>query len=290
MRAIVLAAAIFFAAVEVQAHPGDPIPIVAAENFYGNVAEQIGGPYVKVTSILANPDQDPHLFEASPLVGRAVSAARIVIYNGIGYDPWMLRLIGAVRASKRQTIVVAALMGKKSGDNPHIWYDPATMLKLARVLSDALAGEDPVHKAAYAQRLNQFETSLNPVTAKIASLRQRYKGIPVTGTEPIFGYMFGALGMTIRDQSFQLSVMNNTEPAPSDIASFENDLKNHKVRLMIYNSQVADPVAMRMENLARESHIAIVGATETEPAGLNYQQWMLSELDAVDHALSGNAR
>src|SRR6202035_2243633 len=117
---------------------GQPVSIVAAENFYGDSATQIGGPDVKVTSILSNPDQDPHLFEVSPSVGRDVSGARIVIYSGIDYDPWMEKLLTAARSANRTTIVVAELVGKKTGDNPHIWYDPATMSALAKTLADTL--------------------------------------------------------------------------------------------------------------------------------------------------------
>src|ERR1700730_11092961 len=113
-----------------------PVNIVAAENFYGDVAKQIGGANVKVTSILSNPDQDPHLFEVSPSVGRNVSAAQIVIYSGIDYDPWMEKLLAAARSANRKTIVVAALAGRTTGDNPHIWYDPATMLALAKTLCE----------------------------------------------------------------------------------------------------------------------------------------------------------
>jgi len=291
MKATDLAVAAFLAGVAgVQANPADPIPIVAAENFYGDIAAQIGGPYVRVTSVLVNPDQDPHLFEASPSIGRVVSAARIIIYNGIDYDPWMSSLLGAARSQNRRSIVVADLMGRKIGDNPHVWYDPATMLVLAKTLARMLSAEDPGHGSDYARRLAQFEDSLKPLQAEIAALRRRYAETPVTATEPIFGYMFDALGMKVRDQSFQLSVMNNTEPAPSDIAGFENDLRTHRVRLMVFNSQASDPVADRMEKLARASRVPIVGATETEPHGKNYQQWMSGELDAVDNALSGEAR
>jgi zinc/manganese transport system substrate-binding protein len=265
---------------------GQPIAIVAAENFYGDVAKQIGGPDVTVDSILNNPDQDPHLFEVSPSVGRNVSAARIVIYNGIDYDPWMRTLLRAARSANRQVIVVADLIGKKTGDNPHIWYDPATMLALANTLSTALIADDPDHGTAYRQRLQRFEASMQPIQAKIADLRQRLAGTPVIATEPVFGYMFRALGMTVRDMPFQMAVMNNTEPGASDVAAFENDLKTHQVRLLVYNSQATDPIAARMKRLAAASHVPVVGATETEPAGMTYQSWMLSELDAVDRALA----
>lgn len=263
----------------------DPIRIVAAENFYGDIAKQIGGPDVHVASILSNPDQDPHLFEVSPSVGRDVSAARIVIYNGIDYDPWIEKLLAAARSANRKTIVVAALVGRKTGDNPHIWYDPATMRTLASTLCGALIGEDPVHRAGYEQRLAQFEDSVKPVQAKIAQLRRRLAGTQVTATEPIFGYMFDALGMKVRNQSFQAAVMNSTEPSASDVAAFENDLRTHLVKLLIYNSQATDPIAKRMRKIAEASHVPVIGATETEPAGKNYQGWMMTELDAVDQAL-----
>jgi zinc/manganese transport system substrate-binding protein len=215
---------------------GQPVSIVAAENFYGDIAKQIGGPDANVTSILSNPDQDPHLFEVSPSVGRAVSAARIVIYNGIDYDPWMDKLLAASRSVSRKVIIVANFVHMKSGDNPHLWYDPATMVALAKTLSEALTADDPGHKAGYEQRLARFEESVKPIQAKAAGLRQRLAGTPVTATEPVFGYMSDALGRG-QNQSFQLAVMNNTEPSASDVAAFENDLKAHRVKLLIYNSQ-----------------------------------------------------
>jgi zinc/manganese transport system substrate-binding protein len=265
------------------------IQIVAAENFYGDIAKQIGGPDVAVTSILKNPDQDPHLFELSPSVARDVSATHIVIYNGIDYDPWMEKLLGAARSADRKTIVVADLIGKKIGDNPHIWYDPATVSALGKRLSDTLIAEDPANKAGYEQRLARFEESLKPIQGKIGELRQRFAGTPVTATEPIFGCMFDALGMQVTNQTFQLAVMNGTEPSASDIASFENGLKTHRVKLLVYNSQATDPIADRMREIARAAGIPLVAATETAPAGENYQSWMMSELDAVERALAKQA-
>lgn len=262
-----------------------PIGIVAAENFYGDVAQQIGGPDVHVTSILSNPDEDPHLFEASPSVARAIAGARIAVSSGIDYDPWMIKLLGATHGTDRQSIVVADLLGHKSGDNPHIWYDPATMLAYAKALTAALAAADPAHKAGYEARAARFAASVAPIQARIAALRQRLAGTPATATEPVFGYMFAALGMDVRNESFQLAVMNNTEPSPSDVAAFETDLKTHKVKLLVYNAQASDPIAARMEQLAKAAHIPVVGASETEPPGKTWQAWMLDELAAVDRAL-----
>lgn len=288
MRGIVLGGLMALLAM-ISAARAEPIKIVAAENFYGDIAQQIGGAAVHVTSVLSNPDQDPHLFEASPSVARNLSAARIVIYNGIDYDPWMEKLLGAARSANRKVVVVADLIGRKTGDNPHIWYDPATMLALANALSATLTSQDPAHKAENAQRLADFAASLKPIETKIAAVRARYAGVDVTATEPVFGYMLDALGLRVRNHAFQLAVMNNTEPSASDVAAFEHDLKTHRVKLLIYNSQASDPIAKRMQAIAAQSGVPVVGASETEPAGKDYQAWMTSELDAVEQALRKQA-
>ena len=281
---LTIVAALLLLLLPLPAAAAGPVAIVAAENFYGDVAQQIGGANVKVTSILSNPDQDPHLFEASPSTARAMAGARIVIFNGIGYDPWVETLLRAAGASGREAIDVARLVHRKTGDNPHIWYDPATMPALADRLAGDLGKLDPAHRARYRQRLAQFRESLQPIAAKVGALRKRLAGVPATATEPVFGYMFAALGMRVRNAWFQLSVMNNTEPSASDVAAFEGDLKGHKVRLLVYNSQASDPVAQRMVQLAKEAGVPVVAVTETEPPGQNYQAWMTSELDAVDRA------
>lgn len=265
---------------------GSPITIVAAENFYGDIAMQLAGPNAAVSSILSNPDEDPHLFEVSPSVARNVSGARIVIYNGIDYDPWMFKLLRATTAGTRRVIVVADLAHKKSGDNPHLWYEPSAMLLLARMVSSELADADPAHSEEYERRLQSFINSLTLLDTKIADLRRRYAGTPITATEPVFGYMATALGLKMRNEGFQLAVMNNAEPRASDTAAFESDLKNRMVRVLLYNSQVTDTAAQRLLRLARQFNIPVVGVTETEPAGTNYQDWMISQLDALDKALS----
>jgi zinc/manganese transport system substrate-binding protein len=265
------------------------VNVVTAENFYGDVARQIGGDGVNVTSILSNPDQDPHLFEASPSAARAISAARIVVYNGAGYDPWMARLLEATKAPDRKTIMVAELVGKKPGDNPHIWYDPATMQAFASALAMGLSSVDPAHQADYLRNLTRFEQSMQPIHTRITSLRTRLAGTPVTATEPVFGYMFEALGMQVRNLPFQIAVMNDTEPGASQVAAFESDIKTHQVRLLVYNSQASGPIANRMRKLAQASGIPTVAVTETEPAGTTYQAWMQTQLEAIGRAVPQGA-
>jgi len=262
------------------------LSIVAAENFYGDVAQQIAGPDFVVSSILNNPDQDPHLFEASPSVARLLSDATIVVCNGADYDPWITRLLATTPAANRKVIVVAQLLHHRHGSNPHLWYDPGTMPVYANALAAALAERDPARKDADDQRLRAFLASLEPITAKIAALRASFAGTPVTATEPVFGYMAAALGFRMRNERFQLAIMNDTEPRMSDVAAFEDDLRGRRVRLLIYNAQASAPVAQRLLGIARQARIPVVGVTETAPGGMHYQDWIMGELDAIARALA----
>ena len=269
------------------AHAAGSIQIVAAENFYGDIAKAIGGGHVSVTSILSNPDQDPHLFEASPSVARNLAAARVVIYNGADYDPWVAKLLSANKEPDRATIVAADLVGKKPGDNPHLWYDPPTMPAVAKALAAELDAIDPANKTDYDTRLTALDASLQQIADKVAEIKGKYAGAEVTATEPVFGYMAAALGLTMRNDRFQLAVMNGTEPSARDTAAMEADLKGHKVKAFFYNNQVTDPLTDRLLKLANAANVPVVGVSETQPAGKNFAQWMLTELDATAKALAG---
>lgn len=288
-RRLIAAAAITVTlAASERAEAVEPIGIVAAENFYGDVAGQIGGLFVTVISILSNPDEDPHLFEASPSVARSLSGARIVVYNGANYDAWMGKLLLATGNRKRQTVIASQLTGHKPGDNPHLWYDPSTMPAVARALATDLERDDPAHAAIYAENLQRFLQSLAQINTRITSLRARFAGQPATATEPVFGYMAAAIGLDMRNQRFQLAIMNDAEPAASDVAAMENDLRGHKVRLFIYNSQVSNTAATRLLAIAKAEKIAVLGVTETQPrSARSFQDWVLGQLDALDRALSG---
>lgn len=272
-------------AVTVATAQADPVKIVAAENFYGDVAQQIGGADVSVTSILSNPDQDPHEFEASASTARSLADARLVVYSGADYDPWAVKLLSASKSPSREVIEVAKLVHKKAGDNPHVWYDPGTMPAFAKALAATLSKIDPAHQSDYAAGLAAFEQSMKPLIEKIAALRAAHAGKPVTATEPVFGYMADALGLKMRNGRFQIAVMNDTEPSATAIAAFEKDLRTRAVKVLLYNSQTSEALTERMRKLADDSHVPVVGVTETEPEGKNYQSWMLSQLDALDQAL-----
>jgi len=263
------------------------IAVVAAENFYGDIARQIGGAQVDVVSIMNNPDQDPHLFETTPGVVRQIANAQVVIVNGANYDPWMEKLLAAVPKPGRVIITAASLAGKKAGDNPHLWYDPAIMPAVAKALADAFSKADSAHAADFASRLTATLASLERIGQRVAQIKSKHTGAAVTATEPVFGPMADALGLQMRNQRFQLAMMNDTEPSARDIAAFENDLKQRKVKVLIYNAQVSEKLTERLRDIATKAKVPVVGVTETQPANVSFQDWMLGQLDALDKALTG---
>lgn len=263
-----------------------PIQIVAAESFYGDLATQIGGAAVAVTSILSNPDEDPHLFESSAATARAVDGAAIVIYNGAGYDPWMGKLLSASTRPERTVIVAADLVGAKNGDNPHLWYNPATFPAVAQKLADTLEKRDPAHAKTFEANLETFLHSLAPISAAIEAVKADGHDTIVTATEPVFGYMAAALGFKMMNYPFQLATMNGTEPSPKTVIAFQQSLSEGSVKILFYNAQVTDSTTKALLALAKAHHVKIVGITETEPRGQTIQAWFLHELALVKAALA----
>lgn len=263
------------------------IGVVAAENFYGDIARQIGGERVEVKSIINSPDQDPHLFETTPGIVRQIADAQVVIANGADYDAWMDKLLAAAPRPGRLVVNVAALTGHKAGDNPHLWYDPTVIRTVARALGADFAKADNAHAKDYDARLAAFEASLKPIKDKIAALRAKYAGAPVTASEPVFGTMAQALGLTMRNERLQLAIMNDTEPSARDVAAFERDLKTRQVRAMFYNKQAGNKLVRHLVDVARANKVPVVGVSETAPPGLSYQDWMLMQLDETGRALAG---
>ena len=283
LTALAIAAALSGLVLPVAAAP--PLTVVAAENFYGDLAKRIAGSHATVVSILSNPDQDPHLFEADAKTAKALASARIVIANGADYDPWIDKLLGASKADSRVEIVAADLVGKKSGDNPHLWYDPATMKAVAQKVAAELGTADAPNKAAYDANAKKFVDGLAPLEAKIAQMKLRFSGQPVTASEPVFGYMAGLIGLDMRNAAFQTAIMNSTEPSPAAVAAFEDDLKGHKVKAMLYNSQADAAAVKRLVAIAKASRVPVVGVSETQPAGASYEAWMMRQLNELDQAL-----
>jgi zinc/manganese transport system substrate-binding protein len=283
---------IFAAAIALLCSPAfaeTPITILAAQNFYAEVATAIGGDRVSVETVAMPADADPHDFEPAPSVARSVSDAAIVVFNGADYDHWMEHLLESTERPDRQVIEAAQLIGVEEGDNPHVWYDPRTIPAVAEALAATLAELDPADAANYETRKAAFLATVKPVGDKVAAIRDRFAGSPIAATEPVFGYMADALGLKSSNAEFQAAIMNETEPSAKDVAALESDLREHKVKALIYNTQVTDAMTEQLLSVAKESDVPVVGVTETTPEGKTYPEWMLDELDALEKALAGQS-
>ena len=266
--------------------PADDLKIVAAENFYGGVARQIAGTGATVTSVLTNPNQDPHEFTTNAGTAKSVADADIVIVSGISYDSWMEKLLATKEKSNRVVIHVADLIGAKDGDNPHIWYAPQTMPALGAKLVEVLSKINPDQAGVYQKRLDDFNASMKPELDKIAAIKAASAGLEVTATEPVFGYMADALGFKMLNYDFQVKIMNDAEPTADQTAAFEKSLTSKTAKILFYNSQVTDPTTDRIQKIAKKSGVPVVGVTETQPPDQkSYVGWMMHELDGVQAAL-----
>ncbi|HEV2240030.1 MAG TPA: zinc ABC transporter substrate-binding protein [Streptosporangiaceae bacterium] len=265
------------------------INAVGAENEYANVLGQIGGRYVHVSSILDNPNTDPHTFEASAQVAQEVSSADLIVQNGVGYDSWITRIESAAPNARRKVIVVQNLLGlPDSTPNPHLWYNPTTMPAVARALAADLAALQPAHKAYFQANLASFDSSLAPWLNAIARFRAAHPGVTAATTEPVADYLLTAMGIrNLTPFSFQSDIMNGAEPAPQDIALENSLFAKHTVKLFAYNQQVVSALTGSIRSNAVKAGVPVVGVYETMPTpGYDYQTWMLAEVNAIDKAVT----
>jgi zinc/manganese transport system substrate-binding protein len=265
------------------------VAIVAAENEYGNVAAQIGGRYVTVTSVESDPNTDPHTYEVSPGVAEEVSGARIVIQNGVGYDEFMNKVESASPSSHRLVIDVQRLLGlPDSTPNPHLWYKPTTMPAVAGALASDLAKVDPAHASVFRARAKAFDASLRPWLDAMARFDTAHPDTPVATTEPVGDYMLQAAGTDNRTPfRLQADIMNGVDPTPQDVSLQDSLFSARRVKVFVYNQQVTDPLTQSFITAAEKAHIPIVGVYETMPTpGYDYQSWMLAEVRALDRAVT----
>jgi zinc/manganese transport system substrate-binding protein len=287
--ALALVAAGCGAGASASASGSDTINAIGAENEYANVLAQIGGRYVHVSSILNNPNTDPHTFEASPSVASEVSAATLIVQNGVGYDTFMNKIEAASPNAKRKVIVVQNLLGLPDDTpNPHLWYSPKTMPAAAKAMAAGLSELQPSHQAYFDANLAKFDASLTPWFNAIAQFKAAYAGTPVAVTEPVADYLLQAMGMKIRTPFvFQADIMNGVDPSPQDISLENGFFTGHQVKVFCYNQQVVDALTTSIRLTALREGVPVVGVYETMPTpGYDYQSWMLAEIHAIEKAIT----
>jgi zinc/manganese transport system substrate-binding protein len=264
------------------------LQVIAGENFWGNIAAQLGGSHVSVTSIVTNPNTDPHEYESSATDARAFATANYVILNGAGYDDWGQKLLSANPSQTRRVFTVADLLNKKAGDNPHFWYNPDWVEKVADRITADYKAMDSADSSYFTQQRQAFATALKPYHDAIAHIRSTFSGVPVGSTESIFVYMAQALGVNlISPPEFMQAISEGSDPPAQTVAQFQDQISHHQIKLLVYNTQTSTPITDNLKQLATKNGIPVVGISETvEPTTASFQDWQTKQLNSLQAGLS----
>ena len=266
----------------------DIINVVAAENFWGNIAAQLGGIHIQVTSLVNSPSADPHEYETTTADARTIVQANYVILNGAGYDSWGQKLLDANPVSGRKVLDVATFLGKKQGDNPHFWYNPDYIDRVADQITRDYQELNPYYAEYYAQQHTSFEDAMAQYYQLITAIKQDYSGTKIGATESIFAYMADALGLDlITPPAFLNATAASTDPPVPAVVLFQQQIDEKQIAVLIYNSQTTTSITTNIRQLAESADIPVMGVTETiVPPDASFQSWQVKQLQELQNALS----
>jgi zinc/manganese transport system substrate-binding protein len=270
------------------ASSGRPL-VVAAENFWGSLAAQLGGSRVQTRSIITNPATDPHSYQPTAADGRALAQSRLAIVNGVGYDPWAPKLLAANPAGSRVVLNVGDLVGVPAGGNPHRWYNPADVEAVTGQIVTDLKRIDPGDAAYFDQRLRVLQTQgLARYHHLIASIRARYASVPVGASESIFAMQAPALGLNlITPAGYMKAISEGADPSAADKVTADRQITTRQIKVWIYNSQNTTPDVQRLTSEARAAGIPVATVTETlQPPTASFEEWQSSQLVGIEQALA----
>jgi zinc/manganese transport system substrate-binding protein len=265
------------------------IRVAAIENFWGSLAVQLGGSHVHVTSVITNPNTDPHDYEPTAADARTLASARLVIVNGVGYDTWARDLVSANPVRGRLTLDVGTLVGLSNGDNPHRWYDRADVYRVIGAITADYQRLDPADAAYFAQREHTFETvTLAPYNRLITTIKRRYAGTPIGASESIVAPLAQTLGLRlVTPPSFLQAVSDGTEPTAGDKRTIDQQISRHEIMIYVLNSQNVIPDVQEQVTAARRAGIPVTTVTETlAPASDSFEQWQVDQLRRLEQALA----
>ncbi|HST46332.1 metal ABC transporter solute-binding protein, Zn/Mn family [Jatrophihabitans sp.] len=276
-----------------RAASGGVIEVAASTSVWGSILSQLGGSHVRASSIISRPQTDPHAYEPTPADARTIARSRLFVENGVGYDPWAARTVAASPDKNRVVIDVGRLVGTGEGGNPHRWYSPADVSTVVAAISAGLAQADPADAGYFADRRRQFQSEgLAGYHRLISEIRDRFAGSRIGASESIVAPLAQALELDLITPAGLLrAVSEGSEPSAADKAASEAQLRGRQVAVYLYNSQNATPDVATQLAAARAAGVPVVAVTETvNPPGASFQQWQVSQLEALRAALEQAAR
>jgi zinc/manganese transport system substrate-binding protein len=264
------------------------LQVVAAENFWGSLAAQLGGSRVQVTSIVSDPNADPHEYETNPADARLFAAADYVIVNGVGYDTWADKLLAAQPRAGRRVLSVATFLGRPNGSNPHLWYNPTYVFKVLDKITDDYESLEPADRSYFAARHHAVEIALATYRSTLTSLEHRFSGTKVASTESIFVYLASYLHLQlVTPSTFMNAVAEDVDPPASSLATFERQITMRDFKVLVFNTQTVTPLTTNIRHATTAAHIPVVGISETmQPPNTTFERWIVGELDRLGAALT----
>ncbi|MFE9551960.1 metal ABC transporter solute-binding protein, Zn/Mn family [Streptomyces sp. NPDC006692] len=268
---------------------GVKLRVVAAENFWGSIAQQLGGDHADVKSVIDNPDADPHDYEPTAADGRTVASAQYTIVNGIGYDAWADKLLSANPGSGRTDLKVGDLVGLKPGGNPHRWYSPDDVHKVVAKIIGDYKKLDPADAPYFDAQQKRYEgQTLAPYDKLVADIKAKYANTPIGASESIVTPLAEGLGLTmLTPESFLDAISEGSDPTAKDKSAIDQQIKNKQIKVYVYNSQNSTPDVAAQVKAAKAQGIPVATVTETlTPVGASFQDWQVRQLTGIEQALA----
>ncbi len=266
------------------------VQILASTNVWGDVAAQIGGEHVAVTSIISDPSADPHSFQSSARNQLALSKAALIIENGGGYDDFMQTMLASAASSAPviNAVDVSGLAPTDGELNEHVWYDFPTVTKVADEIATQLASIDPTNASTYQANAATFDQSVADLSTQVAAIKAAHDGAPVAITEPVPLYLLDAAGLdNVTPGEFSEAIENETDVPAAVMDQTLKLFSTKQVKVLVYNEQTSGPQTEQVVDAAKAGGIPAVPVTETLPDGQDYLSWMQANIRALSQALGG---
>jgi zinc/manganese transport system substrate-binding protein len=266
---------------------GKTVKVVAAENTYGDLVQQIAGIHAHVLSVISDPNVDPHEYESNVDDARQIADADFIVENGGGYDDWMDKLMATTRNSKRVVIKAFDIAPKHLKENEHVWYNPDNVIVISQKILEVLKQKDPADGAEFDANFAVLKAAIQKLDARLGDLKAKFENTPIGLTETIFLYQSELIGLKVLTPwDFDKAIAEGNDPTPADAIEAEKELTSHQAKILVYNVQTVTTITTKLQDDAHILNIPVVPVSETMPPGEHYQSWMSKQLDVLEAALA----
>jgi zinc/manganese transport system substrate-binding protein len=264
------------------------IQVVAGENFWGSLVSQIGGKWANVTSVISDPNTDPHEYQQNDSVQKAIEHAQYVILNNVGYDAWGTLDVQADQVPGQVVLNIGDSLGVSvTGDivsgNPHLWYNPTYVNRTVAWMYDNLTSIEPALTPYFTAEYGNLTANLTSLYSEVGVIEAKFGGTVVASTESIFVYLANATGLDlISPPAFMEAVAEGNDPPDQSVVTFQCQLESGHVKVLVFNAQTVTPITTSMKTIAQAHNVSVMSVTETiVPPGDSFEVWMGGELSQL---------